>query len=91
MQECYDGFDGIAKFVDDSSWWSEEPAGTHEKLIGQRERCFSADYDSVASRTSIKETRADMDRETVVSSPFESVSKEKRHRDQNQAKSPPNP
>ena len=46
-------------------------------------RKLSADYDSVASRTSIKETCANMDRETVVSSLFESVSKEKRDRDQN--------
>ena len=37
----------------------------------------SADYDSVASGTSIKETCADMDRETVVSSLFGYVSKEK--------------
>ena len=43
----------------------------------------SADCDSVASRTSIKETCADMDRETVVSSLFGSVSKGKRDRDQN--------
>ena len=42
-----------------------------------------ADRDSVASKTSIKETCADMDRETVVSSLFESVSKEKRDRDLN--------
>ena len=42
-----------------------------------------ADCDYVASRTSIKETCADMDRETVVSSPLQSVSKEKRDRDQN--------
>ena len=34
-----------------------------------------ADNDSVASRTRIKETCADMDRETVVSSLFEAVSK----------------
>ena len=46
-------------------------------------RRLSADYDSVASRSGIKETCADMDRETVVSSLFESVSKEKRDRDQN--------
>ena len=46
-------------------------------------RKLSADYDSVASRTSIKETCADMDREIVVSSRFESVSKEKRDRDEN--------
>ena len=37
----------------------------------------------VASRTSIKETCADMDHETVVSSLFVSVSKVKRDRDQN--------
>ena len=42
-----------------------------------------ADCDSVASRTSIKERCADMDRETVVSSLLGSVSKRKRHRDQN--------
>ena len=42
-----------------------------------------ADYDSVACRTGIKETCADMDRQTVVSSLFESVSKETRDRDQN--------
>ena len=42
-----------------------------------------ADCDSVASRTCIKETCADMDRETVVSSLRGSVSKEKRDRDQN--------
>ena len=41
------------------------------------------DYDAVASRTCIKETCADMDRETVPSSLFGSVSKEKRDRDQN--------
>ena len=39
-----------------------------------------ADRDSVVGRTGIKETCADMDRETVVSSLFESVSKEKRDR-----------
>ena len=44
---------------------------------------MSADYDSVASRTSIKETCADMGRDTVVSSLFGSVSKGKRDRDQN--------
>ena len=44
---------------------------------------MSADHDSVASRTSIKETCADTDRETVVSSLFGSVSKGKRDRDQN--------
>ena len=37
-----------------------------------------ADCDSVASRTGIKETCADMDRETVVSSLLGSVSKGKR-------------
>ena len=41
-----------------------------------------ADYDSVASRTGIKETCADTDRETVVSSLFESVSEGKRDRAQ---------
>ena len=41
------------------------------------------DYDSVASRTGIKETCADMNRETVVSSLCESVSKGNRDRDQN--------
>ena len=41
-----------------------------------------ADCDSVASRTSIKDTCADMDRETDVSSLLGSVSKEKRDRDQ---------
>ena len=41
------------------------------------------DYDAVASRTCIKETCADMDRETVPSSLFGSVSKGKRDRDQN--------
>ena len=55
-----------------------------------------ADCDSVASRTSIKETCADMDRETVVSSLFGSVSKGKRSRPERcenierQAKSPQN-
>ena len=44
---------------------------------------MSAECDFVASRTSIKETCADMDRETVVSSFFGSVSKGKRDRDQN--------
>ena len=39
---------------------------------------MSADYDSIASRTGIKETCADMDRGTVVSSLFGSVSKKKR-------------
>ena len=43
----------------------------------------SADHDSVASGTSIKETCADMDRETVVSCVFGSVSKGKRDRDPN--------
>ena len=43
----------------------------------------SADYDSVASRTGIKETCADMDRETVVSRLFGSASKGERDRDQN--------
>ena len=54
-------------------------------------RRLSADYDSVASRTrivipsrtGIKETCADTDRQTVVSSLFGSLSKEKRDRDQN--------
>ena len=41
---------------------------------------MSADYDSVASRTSIKETCADMDRETVVSRLFGSVKGEDRSR-----------
>ena len=60
-----------------STFWSikQHTAASHRKL--------SAEYDSVASRTSIKETCANMDRETVVSSLFESVSKEKRDRDQN--------
>ena len=44
---------------------------------------MSVDYYSVASRTSIKETCADIDRETVVSSVLGSVSKENRDRDQN--------
>ena len=43
----------------------------------------SADCDSFASRTSIKETCAGVDRETVVSSLFGSVSKGRRDRDQN--------
>ena len=67
--------------------------------LGTGSRRLIADYDSVASRTSIKESCADLDRETVVSSLFESVSKEKRDRDQNvvqtlkdrQTKSPQNP
>ena len=42
-----------------------------------------ADFHSVDSRTSIRETCADMDREAVVSTLFGSVSKEKRDRDQN--------
>ena len=42
-----------------------------------------ADFDSVACRTGIKETCADMDRETVVSSLFGSISKGTRDRDQN--------
>ena len=42
-----------------------------------------ADSDSVVGSTSIKETCADMDRETVVSSLFGSVSKGKRDRDPN--------
>ena len=50
---------------------------------GISSRRFIADYDSVASRTSIKETCADMDREVVLSSLFESVSKGKRDRDPN--------
>ena len=33
VQECYDGFDRIAKFVDEIFFdVSEEPAGTHEQL-----------------------------------------------------------
>ena len=58
----------------------------------------SAGYDSVASQTSIKETCADMDHETVVSSLFGSVSKEKRDREEKrcanierQTKSPQHP
>ena len=50
---------------------------------GTSSRRLIADCDSVASWTSIKETCAEMDRETVVSSLFESVSKGKRDRDQN--------
>ena len=46
-------------------------------------RKLSVDYDAVASRTCIKETCADMDRETVPSSLFGSVSQGKRDRDQN--------
>ena len=42
-----------------------------------------ADRDSVVSRTSIKEICADIDREIVASSLFESVSREKRDRDLN--------
>ena len=42
-----------------------------------------ADRDSVVGRTSIKETCADMHRETVVSSLFGSVSKVKRDRQLN--------
>ena len=42
-----------------------------------------ADYDSVDSRTSTRETCADIDRETVVSILFGSVSNWKRDRDQN--------
>ena len=42
-----------------------------------------ADRDSVVSRTGIKETCADTDREIVVSSLFEFVSKGKRDRDLN--------
>ena len=44
-----------------------------------------ADCDSVASRTCIKETCADMDRETAVSSVLVSVLEERRDRDQNVA------
>ena len=58
-----------------------------------------ADCGSVASYTGIKETCADMDRETVVSSLLGSVSKVKKDRDhkqrcaniERQAKSPQNP
>ena len=57
-----------------------------------------ADRDSVVGRTGIKETCADMDRDTVVSSLFEPLSKGKRDRDlkrcaniKRQAKSPQNP
>ena len=42
-----------------------------------------AECDYVLGRTSIKETCADRDRETLVSSLFESVSREKKDRDQN--------
>ena len=44
---------------------------------------MGADSVSLPSRTCIKETCADMDRETVVSSLLGSMSKEKRDRDQN--------
>ena len=44
---------------------------------------MGADNVSLPSRTSIKETCADIDRETVVSSLLGSMSKEKRDRDQN--------
>ena len=50
--------------------------------LGTGLRKLSADFDSVACRTSIRETCADTDRETVVSSLFGSVSKGKRDRDQ---------
>ena len=51
--------------------------------LGPSLRKLSAVCGTVASRTSIKETCADMVRETVVSSLFGSVSKGKRDRDQN--------
>ena len=44
---------------------------------------MGADSVSLPSGTCIKETCADMDRETVVSSLLRSMSKEKRDRDQN--------
>ena len=51
--------------------------------VGTNSRKLVAEYGAVVSRTCIKETFADMDRETVVPSFFDSVSKEKRDRDQN--------
>ena len=51
--------------------------------LGTRFTKVSAVYDPVASRSSIKETCADVDRGTFVSSLFGSVSKRKRDRDQN--------
>ena len=50
--------------------------------FGTSPKKLSANYVSVASRTSTKESCADMDRETVVSSFFWSVLKGKRNRDQ---------
>ena len=50
--------------------------------LGTSSRRLIACYDSVASRAGIKGTCADMDRESVVSSLFGSMSKEKRDRDQ---------
>ena len=51
--------------------------------LGTSTTKVSVNYGSVASRTGIKETCADMDCETVVSRLFGSVSKAKRDRDQN--------
>ena len=59
------------------------PTSLNQGSLRTRHRVLSADYDSVANRTSIKETCADMNRATVVSSFFGSVSKGKRDRDQN--------
>ena len=59
---------------------STVPTLLEQGSLGTGIRKLSADYDSVASRTNIKETCADMDRETVVSSLFESVSKERKTR-----------
>ena len=64
--------------------------------VGTCSRKLVADYGAVAGRTRIKETCADTDCETCVSSLFGSVSKEKIDRDLNvvqtlrEAKSPQN-
>ena len=62
-------------------------AGTRSKhsshFVETWSRKLVANYDSVASRSSIQETCAGMDRETIVPSFFEFVSREKRDRDFN--------
>ena len=62
---------------------SQHTAASTVPTLGTSLTKVLADCDSVASRASIMETCADMNRETVVSSVLGSVSKGKRDRDQN--------
>ena len=67
--------------------WAQHPCRCQRRVHAdqpprqQREKQL-ADYESVDSRNSIRETGADLDRETVVSTLFRSESKGKRDRDQ---------